>query len=85
MIDRRTQRRDELGGGRRRALAELLGDQRLGRDGQGVEGEGEEQQQAGGDLVGGQRRRVDAGGDRRRPGGHGEHRADAQQQVAAGA
>ena len=64
--------------------AELLGDERLGRDGEGVEDEGEEQNRLDRDLVGGQRRLVDPGGDRRRPAEHGEHRADPQQQVAPG-
>ena len=83
-IESTATRRASSAGPRPAATAELLGDERLRRDGQGVEGEGDEQQQAGADLVGGERRRIGAGGDRRGPGEHDEHRADAQQQVLAG-
>ena len=52
-----------LGGRCRGAMAELVGDERLGRDGEGVEAEGEEEEQAGADLVGGERGVVGAGRD----------------------
>ncbi len=47
------------------AVAERAGDERLRRDGQGVQGEGERGEQLDEHLVGGQRRRVDVRGDER--------------------
>ena len=71
---------------RRRApsLTELFGDEGLCRDRQGVEHQCEEQKHRHGDLVGGEGRIVDAGGDRRGAREHRQHRANAQQQVATG-
>ena len=51
--------------------------------GEGIEGEGEEHQQAGGDLVGGEGGRVGAGGDRRGSREDDQHGADAHEQVLA--
>ncbi len=59
--------RREVSRRRHGAAAELLGDERLGRHGEGVERQREEREQPDHDLVSGQRGLVDPGGDRRRP------------------
>ena len=82
--DSRAVRFDSSAARRGRTAPELVGDERLRRDRQRVQGEGEEEEQARRDLVGGEGRLVDPGGDRRRPDEDGEHRPDAQQQVPAG-
>ena len=64
--------------------AKLLGDERLGGNGEHVERERDQGQHAHCDLVGCERRLVGSGSERRRPDQHHEHRRGAQQQVPPG-